>query len=289
MSRKIGNIVADKIYNNIQEMISGYDSRPQIKLAVVQVGDDSASNIYIKYKRKACIKLGFGFSLFKLDDKSTTDEVLETIKEINDSEEISGCIIQLPLPIQINKHDVLNAVDPRKDVDCFHIENISRLYFGYDSARFVPATVYGIYALMRHFNVDTKGKTCVIIGKSNIVGKPLQMLLSDEMDMACTTIHCDKYTENLRELTKIADIIIVAAGVHHLIDSPDMIKKGATIIDVGIHRIKVGDKFSVQGDVNYDAVKDKCSLITPVPGGVGPVTVAALMFNLVKAYQELQN
>jgi len=284
MEKKIGNIVADEIYAKIKRQISSQSLDPSsVKLAVVQVGNDQASNIYIKFKRRACEKLGFGFSLFKLEDKCTTEEVLKIIDSINTDKNITGCIVQLPVPLHVDKYKILNAVNPLKDVDCFHIDNISRLYFGYESSRFIPATVFGIYYLMKHCNVETKGKTCVIIGKSNIVGKPLQMLLSDELDMACTTIHCDKYTENLFELTRLADIIIIAAGVHHLINSPDVIKENATIIDVGIHRVKVGDKFRVQGDVNYEALKDKCKLITPVPGGVGPVTVAGLMHNLMTA------
>lgn len=275
MTKTIGHKVADQIYNKIKKIIRDQDQIPH--LAVVQVGNDSASNIYIKYKRNACKKLNFDFTLKKFDNTIKTSELVLEIQELNNNPSITGIIIQLPIPLHINKYEILNCVDPEKDVDCFHSENIAKLYFGYDTAKYIPATVYGIYELIKYSQIETKGKTCVIIGKSNIVGKPLQLLLSDENDMACTTILCDKYTQNLKQLTQIADILIVAAGKHHLISDETWIKKDAVVIDVGIHKIKK----KIYGDVNYDKLKSKCSLITPVPSGVGPITVASLMYNLI--------
>jgi len=276
---KIGNIIANKIYDDIRQL----PIKRLPHLAIVQVGDDPASTIYIKYKRRACDKLGYKFTLFKYDDTISTDKLAQEIDKINKNSEITGCIIQLPLPLHINKFKILNVVDPRKDVDGFHIENVGRLALGIHDTTFVPATVLGIYKFIKYHNLKTKGKCCVIIGKSRIVGRPLQMLLSDEFDCAYTTILCDKYTENLDQITKMADILIVAAGVHHLINNPKYIKQDAVVIDVGIHRVKINNKFKVQGDVDYNKIKEKCKLITPVPGGVGPITVAALMLNLSEA------
>lgn len=271
MTTKMGTALANIMYDEIRERIK---NRPRPTLAIIQVGSDEASNIYIKYKKKACDKLDFGFIQHKFNDSISTDELIFELKKINNDSTVTGIIVQLPLPPHIDTYLILNNVDPYKDVDCFHTHNIGKLYLG--RPVYIPATVMGIYRLLKHHKVETQGKLCVIIGKSNIVGKPLQLLLSDENDMACTTVLCDKYTNNLTDLTRKADILIVAAGVHHLIKSKDDIKEGATVIDVGIHRV---DK-KIQGDVNYDALKDKAGLITPVPGGVGPLTVASLMWNL---------
>ena len=277
--------VADHIYKSMEEKLLCVNKNELPSLAIVQVGNDEASNIYIKYKKKACEKYGFKFFHYKFDKTITTEILVIEINKINNNPEITGCIVQLPLPEHINKFTILNTVDPKKDVDCFHIENIGKLYLGIKDTKFIPATVFGIYQFIKYFKIDTKGKICVIIGKSNIVGKPLQLLLSDEFDLACTTILCDKYTDKLDELTKMADILIVAAGKHHLINNSKNIKKDCVIIDVGIHRIEKiingNKKTFIQGDVDYENVKHMCSLITPVPGGIGPITVASLMYNLV--------
>ena len=282
----IGRQFANVLYSEIDEKLSlSTDNSIRPTLAIVQVGDDDASNIYVKYKRLACKKLGFGFHHFRFPDSISNDELIQRVSNINKDPLITGCIVQLPLPDHINKYGILNAVDPNKDVDGFNFTNIGKLYLGTEHISYAPATAYGIYLFLKHHNVETKGKCCVIIGKSTIVGKPLQLLLSDEDDSAMTTILCDKYTENLHKYTKMADVLIVAANKHHLIDDADKVKEGAVVIDVGIHRI--GRK--VEGDVNYDVVKDKCSLITPVPGGVGPITVACLMYNLAKPFFKTEN
>lgn len=279
---KIGTRISKDIYNDIENIRDTFRIIP--KLAIVQVGDDPASNVYIKYKKRACEKLKFDFKLFKFNSDITTEDLLGYINSINDNDSITGCIVQLPLPDHINKFKILNAIHEDKDVDCFNMNNISRLYFGKSYSKYIPATVLGIYKFIKYSDIDTKGKLCVIIGKSNIVGKPLQLLLSDESDMALTTVSCDKYTKNVKKLTKQADILIVAAGVHHLINDADWIKENSIIIDVGIHRING----KIEGDVNYNLLQDKASIITPVPGGVGPLTVASLLYNLAQSAQKIE-
>ena len=273
------------IYDEINEkLVNITDKTKKPHLAVVQVGNDPASTIYIKFKRRACRKLVFGFQLFKYNNDITTDELIKELNQINEDKTITGCIVQLPLPNHINKFIILNTVDPKKDVDCFNSLNVAKLYLGANQAYYIPATPLGIYKYIKFSGIDTKGKCCVILGKSTIVGRPLQLLLSDEEDMACTTILCDKYTINPSQYIKLADILIVAANKHHLINNPNDLKDNVIIIDVGIHRIfRDGIKY-VEGDVDYNAVKHKCKLITPVPGGVGPMTVASLMFNLAKPF-----
>ncbi len=277
------NPVAQALYDELRQTYAP-EERARMTLAVVQVGNDAPSTLYVKFKRRACERLGMRFRHVHYKDDTTrlsTLALCQAIEALNVDVTINGIIVQLPLPLHMNKYAILDAVSPKKDVDCFHIKNIARLYFGYEQARFVPATVYGIYRYLKHYNVETRGKLCVIVGKSNIVGKPLQLLLSDEEDMACTTVLCDKYTTNLQVLTAQADIVIVAAGKHHLLADASWLKEGAVVIDVGIHHTPQG----VQGDVNYAAVKDKVSRITPVPGGVGPMTVASLVSNTAKAYR----
>lgn len=284
MKNKIGHIIAKDIYDEIEEKLNKANRYIKPFLVVIQVGDDIASNIYIKHKKKACDKLKFGFKLNKYEKTITTEILLEEINIINEDKEITGCIVQLPLPDHINKHIILNKVSTEKDVDCFNNINIGKLALGVKYANYMPATVYGIYRFIKISNIETKGKHCVIIGKSIIVGKTLQLVLSDEKDLALTTTLCDKYTENIERITKNADILVVAAGKHHLINNPEFIKENAVVIDVGIHRIKLDNKYIIQGDVDYKKLKNKCSIITPVPGGVGPMTVASLMFNLAKPF-----
>lgn len=277
----IGSEFAEVLYSEIKDRLYSW-AKPY--LAVVQVGADPASTVYIKFKRRACEKLGFGFEHYNLDGNTTTEQLIKQIDVLNKSEVVTGVIVQLPLPEHIDTDIILNTVDPSKDVDCFHRDNVGRLYLGKDHIRFAPATAYGVYRFLKHHGVETQGKCCVVVGKSNIVGKPMQLLMAEEDDCACTTISCDKHTEDLSKYIRMADIIIVAAGKHHLINNPDDIKEGTVIVDVGINRVEVDGKKVLQGDVDYDRVKHKCSLITPVPGGVGPITVATLMYNLARPY-----
>lgn len=279
----IGSEFAKIIYDEIRNKIN---SNQKPTLTVVQVGDDQASSVYIKHKRLACEKLDFGFEHHVFDKNITTSKLINKIDTLNKNINVTGIIVQLPLPQHIDKYLILNSVDVKKDVDCLHEINIGKLCLGYDHALFIPATAYGIYRLIKHYHIETKGKCCVIVGKSEIVGKPTQLLMSNEMGASSTTIHCDKNTINISQYIKMADILIVATGKHHLINNPDDIKEGCVVIDVGIHRVNVNGKNMLQGDVDYHKIKDKCSLITPVPGGIGPITVACLMYNVAKPFMK---
>lgn len=280
MVKKIGNLCANQIYDYVKSNLISNGKTPH--LAVVQVGNDPASSVYIKYKRRACVNMGFEFTHVHLPQEIVTCDLQEKIQSLNDTDAITGIIVQLPLPAHVDKFKILDTVVPHKDVDCFHTDNIGKMTVG--SPGFVPATPMGIIYFLKNQNIETTGKCCVIIGKSSIVGRPLQTLLSNECTFKATTILCDKYTENIFQYTKMADILIVAAGKHHLINSADDIKQNAVVIDVGIHKVVVDGKTKLQGDVNYKALVDKCSVITPVPGGIGPITVACLMYNLAKPF-----
>ena len=254
-------------------------------LTAVLIGDDPASQIYIKQKQKACLEVGINFTLEHLSSTISQSDLITKISFINNDPGVHGCIIQLPIPNHLDKNIILSHVSVDKDVDCFHPENIGNMLL--NRPKFLPATPYGIKLLIEHYNIPTKGKHCVIIGKSLIVGQPLANLMSLESGMAATVTICDRYTENLADHTKRADILIVAAGKHHLINDVNMIKPKSVIIDVGIHRINDANTkngYRLEGDVNYDLLKEHCSFITPVPGGVGPMTVVALLLNTWTAY-----
>ena len=276
-----GKRVASHFINEIRNIIKP-NSKPH--LLVIQVGNNPASNVYIKYKEKACQKVDFGFTHQKLDEGVTTNDLISLIHDINADQKISGYIIQLPLPEHINKVELFKHIDPSKDIDCFHPENVGLMAQGHP--RYYPATPYGVIKLLDYYNIEVRGKTVVIVGKSDIVGKPLQLMLSDEFGLAATTISCDKYTKNLKDLTKIADILIVAAGVPNLIADESWVKDGVVVIDVGINRLNCG---KLCGDVNFEEVKNKCSYITPVPGGVGPMTVATLVYNVALSATQIKN
>lgn len=282
-----GKLVAEDIYREIQERIKK-DLSIKPFLVVVQVGNDPASSVYIKYKRLACARNGFDFRLDQFEANTTTDELVKVVDNLNNDILVTGIIVQLPLPDHINQMTVLNSIKPKKDVDCFSYENIGRMYYGKEVTGHLPATAWGILRMLQFYKIETKGKLCVILGKSPIVGRPLSLLLNDEFGAGCTVVSCDKNTENRKQLTQMADILVVATGVHHLIKNPTEIKQNCVIIDVGIHSIGTStDKRIVEGDVDHDMVKNKCEWITPVPGGVGPTTVATLMYNLAKPFFEL--
>lgn len=286
---ELSNRIKEQLINNIKKLKESREYFVIPNLTAILVGDDPASKIYIKQKQKACQDVGINFVLHNLPNTITQSSLITLISNINNDPTVHGCIVQLPLPIHINKDIILSTVSIEKDVDCFHPQNIGNLLI--NRPKFLPATPYGIKLLLEHHNIPTKGKNCVIIGKSMIVGQPLANLMSIESDMAATVTICDKYTENLIEYTKKADILIVAAGKHHLINDINMIKKNVVIIDVGIHRIlddtKTKNGYRIEGDVNYDLLKEHCSYITPVPGGVGPMTVISLLLNTWTAYLNL--
>ncbi len=248
-------------------------------LAAVLVGDDPASAVYVRNKQTACEKAGLKSTLHRLSVTTTTEQLLGLIEQLNADPDTHGILVQLPLPAQINSQLVLDAVTPLKDVDCFHAENVGLMVQG--RPRFLPCTPSGCQQLLIHAAVETAGKHAVVLGRSEIVGKPMAMLLVQKGQAADATVTiCHSRTQNLAEIVKQADIIIAAIGKPQFVTA-NMVKPGATVIDVGINR--VGDK--LVGDVDFDAVKEVAGAITPVPGGVGPMTIAMLLQNTLRAAQ----
>lgn len=252
-------------------------------LAAVIVGNDGASLTYVSSKVKACEQVGFQSTLVKLPEDTSEEALLEKVKELNANADIDGYIVQLPLPKHIDEEKVLLAVDPKKDVDGFHPQNVGKMTLNLPT--YIPATPQGIVELLRRYEVPTEGKNCVVIGRSHIVGSPMSILLSQHNYPGnCTVTLCHSRTRNLEEICRNADIIVAALGRPGFVTA-DMVKEGACVIDVGITRVDDSTKksgFRLLGDVDYDAVAPKCSFITPVPGGVGPMTRAALMMNTMK-------
>lgn len=253
-------------------------------LAAVLVGNNGASETYVASKVKACQEVGFKSTLMRLDDKISSLKLLDIIQELNTDPEVDGILVQLPLPDHISAEEVIYAIDPNKDVDGFHPNNVGRMVLGQPT--FIPATPYGIMLLLEHYKIQTKGKQAVVVGRSNIVGRPMSILLSGAGDRGnCTVTICHSHTNNISELCQSADIIIAALGRPGFIKA-EMVKEGAVVIDVGITRITDATRksgYRISGDVDFERVAPKCSYITPVPGGVGPMTIAALMKNTFKA------
>ena len=266
------------IRENIKREISEYTSqgfrRPG--LAVVLVGDDPASQIYVKNKIKACREVGMDSFLLHLDKSITTEELLDTLADLNTREEVDGILVQLPLPQHIDQNEVIAFINPEKDVDGFHPRNMGKLVAKMEDG-FIPCTPLGIDLLLRHYGIEVKGKDVVIVGAGFIVGRPLSLLM---LWRDATVTVCHVHTKDITKFTREADILVSATGVPHLIKA-DMVKEGAVVIDVGIS--KVGGR--ILGDVDFEAVKEKASAITPVPGGVGPMTVTSLLLNTLKSYR----
>ncbi|MGP1478057.1 MAG: bifunctional 5,10-methylenetetrahydrofolate dehydrogenase/5,10-methenyltetrahydrofolate cyclohydrolase [Capnocytophaga sp.] len=255
-------------------------------LAAVLVGDDGASLTYVGSKVKACEQVGFASTLVKLPAEITEEALLEEIAKLNANPDIDGYIVQLPLPKHIDEQKILLAVDPTKDVDGFHPANFGRMAL--DMEAFIPATPFGIIELLKRYEVPTKGKHVVVVGRSHIVGRPISILLSQKGTQGNATVTLThSYTPNLATLTKQADIVVMALGIPEFLKG-DMVKEGVTVIDVGITRLKddtAPKGYRIVGDVKYDEVKEKAAFITPVPGGVGPMTIAMLLKNTLLAYQ----
>lgn len=257
-------------------------------LAAILVGNNGASETYVASKVKNCEETGFGSSLIRFGEEVSEAELLSKIKELNADANVDGILVQLPLPKHIDDEKIIEAIHPDKDVDGFHPTNIGRMVQGFDT--FIPATPYGVLLMLGHFNIETKGKHAVVIGRSNIVGRPMSILMSGDRPQGNAHVTlCHRYTpkEELIKITQQADILIVAVGIPEFVTA-DMIKPGAVIIDVGITRVadataKKG--FRIKGDVNYDQAITKASAVTPVPGGVGLMTIAGLLMNTMKAYQ----
>lgn len=288
MENKIldGKLVAQKIREGLKFKTEALKFEKSITptLAVLLVGDNPASKVYVNGKAKACEEIGFNSIVMEMPDDTTEETVLKTIKEWNENPDIHGILVQLPLPKQINETKVLLAVDFRKDVDGFHPENVGRLVIGLPG--FLPCTPAGIVELLKHYNIHPEGKNVVVIGRSNIVGKPmLNMLYQKKAFSNATVTICHTGTKELKYYTKNADIIVAAMGFAHFLKA-EMVKEGVIIIDVGMNRIEDTSKksgFRLVGDVDYDDVFPKVSKITPVPGGVGPLTIAMLMDNTYRA------
>ena len=246
------------------------------KLVVVLVGNNSASEVYVRNKHKACGEVGIESEVIKMPEETTQQELLDVVKGLNEDRTVDGILVQLPLPGQINEKVVLRSILPEKDVDGFHPVNVGLLSIGDDC--YAPATPSGIIAMFKEYGIEIAGKHCVIIGRSNIVGKPMAALL---LRHNATVTVCHTKTPNLGELTRQADIVIVATGHRHTLTA-DMVKEGAVVIDVGMNRNELG---KLCGDVDFDEVKEKASFITPVPGGVGPMTITELLENTILAAQ----
>jgi len=268
-----GKKMAEDIYTELKEEVKNLEDKPG--LAVILVGDDPASLVYVRNKERACKRLGLNYRLMRFPQSADKNEILSTIESLNSDKEVNGIIVQMPLPEHLEPFEIVSAIDPLKDVDGLHPDNLGRLLSG--KPRIIPCTPLGVIELLKRENIDIRGKNAVIVGRSNLVGKPLFHLL---LSLDATVTVCHSKTTDLKEETSRADILVCAAGVPKLITA-DMVKKGATVIDVGINR--VGDR--LVGDVDFENIVGIASAITPVPGGVGPMTVAMLMKNVITAYK----
>lgn len=280
--KEVSEALKRKIAAEVDKMVSAGRRRP--KLVAVLVGDDGASQVYVGHKERACGQVGFDSEVVRMPASTTADELNAVIDRLNADESVDGFIVQLPLPGHLSEEAVIERISPLKDVDGFHPETTGRMISGLDA--YLPATPAGILELIKYYNIETAGRHCVVIGRSNIVGRPIANLLSMKgYPGDCTVTLCHSRTADLKEIVRGADIVIAALGKAHFVTA-DMIKEGAVVIDVGITRIADPSKksgFRIAGDVDYDNVAPKCSYITPVPGGVGPMTIACLMQNTLKA------
>lgn len=281
-----GKKIAEKIKEEIAAEVKGIKDRDEKvpHLAAILVGEDAASQTYVNSKAKACHEVGFDSSTYRFPDDVSEEELLETVRFINNDPEIDGLIVQLPLPKHIDNHKVIETIAPQKDVDGFHPVNVGRMTIGLPA--YISATPNGVLELLKRSGIKSSGKSCVILGRSNIVGKPMSILMARNTEPGNATVTvCHSKTSNLKAITSAADILIVAMGQPEFVTA-DMVKKGAVVIDVGIHRVesptsKTG--FRLTGDVKFEEVAPKASFITPVPGGVGPMTIVSLLMNTLKA------
>ncbi len=279
MAEKIdGKLISQQIKDELKEKVAALVAEGKTcALAVIQVGNDPASSVYVGNKKKACAYIGIESIAYELPEETSEQELLDIIDKLNKDPKVNGILCQLPLPSHINEDHVIHAISPEKDVDGFHPRNVGALVIG--EKGFVSCTPAGIIQLLKRSNIEIAGKHCVVIGRSNIVGKPMALLMLREN--ATVTI-CHSRTQNLKEICKEADILIVAIGKPKFINA-DYVKEGAVVIDVGIHR---NEDNKLCGDVDFDSVEPKASYITPVPGGVGPMTIAMLMNNCVEAFMD---
>ena len=281
-----GKLAAQAIKDDLKKKVAGLHSagKKAPHLTAILVGNDGASETYVASKVRTCEEIGFGSSLLRFPENISEDELIHTIKKLNDNKDVDGILVQFPLPSHISEEKIINVIDPSKDVDGFHPLNVGKMVKGFDT--FISATPYGILLLLQHYKIETQGKHAVVMGRSNIVGRPISILLSRNNDPGnCTVTLCHSHTKNIKEVCLQADIIITALGRPGFLKA-DMVSQNAIVIDVGITRLSDTSKKSgyiLKGDVDFENVAPKCSFITPVPGGVGPMTIAALLMNTYKA------
>lgn len=282
--KKISGDIKQEIAGEVKKIVEGGGKQPH--LAAILVGHDGGSESYVAYKIKDCAEVGFKSTLIRFEDHVTEEELLAKIEELNHDEDLDGFIVQLPLPKHISEQKVIEAIDPRKDVDGFHPVNVGRMVIGLPT--FVSATPFGIVELIKRYSIETSGKNCVVLGRSNIVGRPLSVLMSQK-EMNCTVTVAHSRTKNLEEVCRNADILIAAIGVPEFVKG-NMVKEGAVVIDVGTTRVpstQTKSGFKLKGDVLFDEVAPKCAFITPVPGGVGPMTRVSLLHNTLLSAKRL--
>lgn len=283
-----GKKIAEEIQEEIRQALQSATYPRKPCLGVILVGENPASQIYIKHKTEACGNVGITSLKRLLPETASEEEVLNEIREMNANPEVDGILVQLPLPPQINPISAINSIDPEKDVDGFHPINMGKLLIG-ERDGFIPCTPLGIKVLLERSHVEVSGKHVVVVGRSNVVGKPVAALLMQRMPGGNATVSVvHSHTNKLDDFCRSADILIVAIGQAHFIKA-DMVREGAVVIDVGINKIanpKRRSGYQIVGDVDFDQVKDKCALITPVPGGVGPMTIAMLLSNTFQSFQK---
>ena len=278
--KKISEEIKTEIAEEVKKIEANGGKKPH--LAAILVGHDGGSETYVANKVKACEQVGFNSTLIRFDDNVSEAVLLAEVDKLNRNADIDGFIVQLPLPKHISEQKVIEAIDPKKDVDGFHPVNVGRMVIGLPT--YVSATPWGITQLLKRYKIETKGKNCVVVGRSNIVGRPMSILLSQK-EFDCTVTVCHSRTQNMAEICSKADIIIAAIGQPEFIKA-NMVKEGAVVIDVGTTRVKsdlTKSGFKLTGDVKFDEVASKCSFITPVPGGVGPMTIVSLIKNTLLA------
>lgn len=283
-----GKIAAASVKEDLKKLTASIaaSGKPAPHLAAILIGNNGASETYVASKVKSCEECGFKSTLIRFEESVDEAELLAAIQTLNNDQDIDGILVQLPLPKHISEQKVIEAIDPSKDVDGFHPSSIGKLVQGLPT--FIPATPYGILLMLEYFNIQTKGRHAVVIGRSNIVGRPMSILLSSNIAQGnCTVTICHSHTHNLKEICLQADIIVAALGKPEFV-LPEMVKEGAVVIDVGITRVTdptAAKGFRIKGDVHFSSVAPKCSAITPVPGGVGLMTIAGLLKNTMQAYQ----
>lgn len=281
--KETADFIKKEISAKVAEIVANGERPPH--LVAIIVGENGASKTYVANKERNCAQVGFKSTVLSFPEETTEEFLLGVIDQLNNDDEVDGFIVQLPLPKHIDEEKIINAISPKKDVDGFHPKNVGLMLLGEDT--FISATPYGIMLLLEHYNIETTGKHCVVLGRSNIVGRPVANLLSQKSKYGdCTVTICHSRTKDIEKYTRDADIIIAAIGIPEFLKG-DMVKDGAVIVDVGITRVPADNEkgYRIVGDVEFDSVAPKSSYITPVPGGVGPMTIISLMKNTLKAYE----